>query len=52
MILVSYLAAVSQFSLSLFESLKQVSEFNNNEISDANIVKHSQCFRTDFEGKF
>lgn len=51
-ILVSYLSAVSQFSLTLFESLKQVSELNSSEFnSDVNIAKHSQCFRTDFEGK-
>uniref|UniRef100_A0A7E4URV4 Guanylate cyclase n=1 Tax=Panagrellus redivivus TaxID=6233 RepID=A0A7E4URV4_PANRE len=53
-LLVSYLAAVSQFPKDLFDSIQHLSEVNSNEAPDTNDTHYfnllSQCFRTDFEG--
>ncbi|VDK69516.1 unnamed protein product [Litomosoides sigmodontis] len=52
-ILISYLAAISQFPKNLFDSLKLLSEANNIETTverDKNYGYLSKCFRTDFEG--
>ncbi|VDK69925.1 unnamed protein product [Onchocerca ochengi] len=52
-ILISYLAAISQFPKNLFDSLKLLSETSNVETiaeSDKNYGYLSKCFRTDFEG--
>lgn len=53
-ILVSYLAAVSQFPTDLFESLQHISEHDSPETPDTNDTHYfnrmSQCFRMDFEG--
>lgn len=53
LILISYLAAISQFPKNLFDSLKLLSEANNIETAaerDKNYGYLSKCFRTDFEG--
>uniref|UniRef100_A0A915Q3I8 Guanylate cyclase n=1 Tax=Setaria digitata TaxID=48799 RepID=A0A915Q3I8_9BILA len=52
-ILISYLAAISQFPKNLFDSLKLLSEASNIETAtegDKNYGYLSKCFRTDFEG--
>ncbi|VBB30422.1 unnamed protein product [Acanthocheilonema viteae] len=53
LILISYLAAISQFPKNLFDSLKLLSEASNIETTaerDENYDHLSKCFRTDFEG--
>uniref|UniRef100_A0A914Z0Q9 Guanylate cyclase n=1 Tax=Panagrolaimus superbus TaxID=310955 RepID=A0A914Z0Q9_9BILA len=53
-LLISYLAAVSQFPSDLFESIQHLSEVDSIETPDTNDTlfynRLSQCFRTDFEG--
>ncbi|VDM94971.1 unnamed protein product [Thelazia callipaeda] len=52
-ILISYLAAISQFPKNLFDSLKLLSEASNVDETaekDKNYGFLSKCFRTDFEG--
>ncbi|VDK57207.1 unnamed protein product [Anisakis simplex] len=53
-ILISYLAAISQFPKNFFESLKMISEIEVDSVETSEGEKNygslSKCFRTEFEG--
>ena len=50
-ILISYLAAVSQFSQTIFDKLQDVANSKSNELADLSSLMHGHnCFSTEFEG--
>jgi len=52
-ILISYLAAVSQFSQLIFDKLQDVAYSRSNELADfSSLMNGHSCFSTEFEGFF
>ncbi|CAK5037577.1 unnamed protein product [Meloidogyne enterolobii] len=50
-ILISYLAAVSQFSQLIFDKLQDVANSRSNELADfSSLMNGHSCFSTEFEG--